>query len=104
MATPAKRNSYVDIFGDKLPSRFPVPQAAKTTASLGVDAARSYTESRPSGSLRVPLRKRVRSFFTNVWDSRIAMKLFGSRKELEMEEERLQNIEYFLIHPCSKFR
>ena len=32
------------------------------------------------------------------------MKLFGSRKELELEEERLQNIDYIIIHPCSKFR
>ena len=96
-----RRHSYVDIFGDKLPSRFPVP----AVATRGVGTTESCTASSPSGSsLRLPLRKRVKFFFTNVWDSRIAMKFFGSRKELEMEEERLQNIEYIVIHPCSKFR
>lgn len=32
------------------------------------------------------------------------MKLFGSQKELELEEERLKSIDYLVIHPCSKFR
>ena len=107
MAAPAKhrRHSYLDVFGDRLPSRFPVPKEAPGGGGR-VPSTHSYTGGRTDSgsSLRVPLRKRVRRFFTNVWDSRIAMKLFGSRKELEMEEERLQNIEYVVIHPCSKFR
>lgn len=103
MSLTATRHSYVDTFGDKLPSRFPVPEPATDANGPEVRAKRP-AESNSSGSFRIPLRKRVKCFFTNVWDSRIAMKLFGSRKELEMEEERLLNIEYIVIHPCSKFR
>lgn len=97
MATPAKQHSYTNMFEDKLPSRFPTP-TLKTTSSC--EAATATT----SGTLRVPLRKKVKYFFVNVWDSRIAMKLFGSQKELELEEERLKSIDYLVIHPCSKFR
>lgn len=100
METPSKQHSYMDIFGDRLPSRFPVPR----TVPSGPTKTSSITTARASETFRIPFRKRVRYFFTNVWDSRISMKLFGSRKELELEAERLQTIDYIVIHPCSKFR
>ena len=96
------RDSYVDIFGETLPSRFPIPRPASRRPEVGL--IDDEPTSKPLQAPRVPFRKRVRNFFTNVWDSRVAMKLFGSRKELELEEERLQSIEYIVIHPCSKFR
>ncbi|CAI8015380.1 Potassium/sodium hyperpolarization-activated cyclic nucleotide-gated channel 3, partial [Geodia barretti] len=102
-ATSATQHSYLDVFGDRLPSRFPVPEEA-AESSRPKPAAKCFIEPSPSNPIRVPLRKKVKCFFTDVWNTRISMKLFGSRKELEMEEERLQNIEYLVIHPCSKFR
>ena len=102
-ATSAMQHSYLDVFGDRLPSRFPVPEEA-AESSRPKPSAKCFIEPSPSNPIRVPLRKKVKCFFTDVWNTRISMKLFGSRKELEMEEERLQNIEYLVIHPCSKFR
>ena len=62
--------------------------------------------SRPKNfpSIRVSYRKMIRGFFTNVWETKVAVKLFGSVKELEKEVERLKTISYWVIHPCSKFR
>ena len=45
----------------------------------------------------------IGSFF-QVWDNRLALKLFGSRQGILKEEERLQNCQHRVIHPCSKFR
>lgn len=96
MATPAKQHSYTNIFEEKLPSRFPTP----TLKTLELKTCTCEADT----TLGVPLRKKVKYFFVNVWHSRIAMKLFGSQKELELEEERLKSIDYLVIHPCSKFR
>ena len=92
------QHSYIDVFGDRLPSRFPVPQETAEYIQPKTDANASRL------STPVPFRNRVKSVFTNVWMTRISMKLFGSQKELEIEKERLQSIEYLVIHPCSKFR
>ncbi len=40
----------------------------------------------------------------NIWDNRLALKLFGSRRGILIEEERLKNCPHWVIHPCSKFR
>ena len=51
--------------------------------------------------------ERRKSFLGNlfqVWDNRLALKLFGSRKGILKEEERLKNCQHRVIHPCSKFR
>lgn len=45
----------------------------------------------------------LRSVF-NIWDNRLALKLFGSRRGILKEEERLKNCQHWIIHPCSKFR
>lgn len=46
---------------------------------------------------------RFRTLFT-VWDTRLSMKLFGSKNGIRKEEERRKNCKHFIIHPCSKFR
>lgn len=39
-----------------------------------------------------------------VWDTRLSMKLFGSKNGIRKEEERRMNCKHWIIHPCSKFR
>ncbi len=39
-----------------------------------------------------------------VWDTRLSMKLFGSKNGIRKEEERHKNCKHWIIHPCSKFR
>ncbi len=40
----------------------------------------------------------------DIWDNRLALKLFGNRRGILKEEERLKNCPHWVIHPCSKFR
>ena len=37
-------------------------------------------------------------------DSKLAMKLFGSKKALMKERVRQKEIGHWIIHPCSSFR
>lgn len=46
---------------------------------------------------------RFRSLF-QVWDTRLSMKLFGSKNGIRKEEERRMNCKHWIIHPCSMFR
>ena len=46
---------------------------------------------------------RFRTLF-RVWDTRLSMKLFGSKNGIRKEEERRKNCKHWIIHPCSKFR
>lgn len=46
---------------------------------------------------------KFRSLF-RVWDSRLSMKLFGSKNGIRKEEERRMNCKHWIIHPCSMFR
>lgn len=46
---------------------------------------------------------KFRTLFT-VWDTRLSMKLFGSKNGIRKEEERRKNCKHWIIHPCSKFR
>jgi hypothetical protein len=46
---------------------------------------------------------KFRSLF-QVWDTRLSMKLFGSKNGIRKEEERRVNCKHFIIHPCSMFR
>ena len=46
---------------------------------------------------------RFRTLF-RVWDTRLSMKLFGSKNGIRKEEERRKNCKHCIIHPCSKFR
>ena len=39
-----------------------------------------------------------------VWDSNYSKRIFGSRNAIEKEEARRQELPFFVIHPCSKFR
>ena len=39
-----------------------------------------------------------------VWDTRLSMKLFGSKNGIRKEEERRMSCKHWIIHPCSKFR
>jgi len=48
-------------------------------------------------------RNVIRSLF-NIWDNRLALKLYGSKRGIKKEEERLKNCPHWVIHPCSKFR
>ena len=46
---------------------------------------------------------RFRNLF-QVWDTRLSMKLFGSKNGIRKEEERRMNCKHWIIHPCSMFR
>ena len=46
---------------------------------------------------------KFRSLF-RVWDTRLSMKLFGSKNGIRKEEERRMNCKHWIIHPCSMFR
>ncbi len=53
---------------------------------------------------RLAAKRRIRRSLFHVWDSHLAMKLFGSKKKIIEELERQENINHWVIHPCSKFR
>ena len=49
----------------------------------------------------------VRNQLQNIFaptDSKLAMKLFGSKKALMKERVRQKEIGHWIIHPCSSFR
>ena len=48
-------------------------------------------------------RRIIRSLF-HIWDSQLALKLFGSRRRILEEQERQESYSHWVIHPCSKFR
>ena len=67
-----------------------------------ISQARSTVSARSNLTISGAERK-LRSLF-HVSDNRIALKLFGSRRGIMKEEERLKNCQHWVIHPCSKFR
>lgn len=45
----------------------------------------------------------IRSLF-HVWDNRLSLKMFGSKRKIREEQERQEKCSAWVIHPCSKFR
>ena len=39
-----------------------------------------------------------------VWDNNFSLKLLGSKNAIEKEEERRLSLNYFIIHPCCRFK
>ena len=65
--------------------------------------SRVHSTSSRTANRSASVRYHIEAFF-EVSDNRLAMKLFGSRRALDKEKERQQNVESWVIHPCSKFR
>ena len=49
------------------------------------------------------MRNQLQNIFAPT-DSKLAMKLFGSKKALMKERVRQKEIGHWIIHPCSSFR
>ena len=48
-------------------------------------------------------RNIMRNLF-HVWDSRLSLKMFGTKRRIIEEQERQESCTHWVIHPCSKFR
>ena len=55
------------------------------------------------GSDHLCVGHHLQNIFTAT-DSKLAMKLFGSKKALMKERVRQKEIGHWIIHPCSSFR
>lgn len=82
----------------------PPPQLSRARLQQTLSKAHSTMSRRSNWSMMGDYRMNfVRRLF-HVSDNRLAMKLFGDRRGIRQEEERLKNCSHLLIHPCSKFR
>ena len=57
-----------------------------------------------SVSSRLATKRRLRTSLFHIWDNHLSLKLFGTKKRIIEELERQENINHWVIHPCSKFR
>lgn len=57
-----------------------------------------------SKTSRLNGRQRIARSLFHVWDNRLSMRLFGSKRKIREEQERQENYSHWVIHPCSKFR
>lgn len=60
-------------------------------------------QTKRSNTLVDSRRKLKRSLF-HAWDNPLALKLLGTRKRIQEEQERQEHITQWVIHPCSKIR
>lgn len=81
------RPSSEPAIGHGRPRKASVAESVRSNATLGIERRRSF----------------IGSLF-QVSDNRLALRLFGSRKGILKEVERLKNCQHRVIHPCSKFR
>lgn len=91
----------------RLPSHFAsepvITHTALNTADVIIDMENTdSTKSSQNGTNHICSGRFAGMF--RVWENNFTMKIFGSRNGIKREEQRRQNLKYFIIHPCSKFR
>ena len=57
-----------------------------------------------SRTSRLNGRQKIARNLFHVWDNRLSMRLFGSKRKIREEQERQEGYSHWVIHPCSKFR
>ncbi len=64
-----------------------------------IDSKSNETDAR-----RLTTTTRIRKSLFNVWNNKLTLRLFGTKKKILEEQQRQENISHWVIHPFSKFR